>query len=75
MTHRLSHIAEVLEFLGQGVRKFMESWEESSKAAQGSSVEKIAQLKEQLSNLPEYQDLKAKVCMKQFFLMSLVLLI
>jgi hypothetical protein len=39
----------------------MESWEESSKAVQGSSVDKVAQLKEQLNSLPEYQELKAKV--------------
>ncbi|KAI9324087.1 Sec1-like protein [Zopfochytrium polystomum] len=59
-THKLSHIADVLNFLGQGVKRFMESWEEKNKSASGSSSDKVEQLRDALHSLPEYQELKAK---------------
>ncbi|KAJ3128579.1 vacuolar sorting protein VPS33/slp1 [Nowakowskiella sp. JEL0407] len=58
------HIAEVMDFLGDVVQKFMSTnkaanWERS-KGESDLSMDKLQQMKETMSALPQYQEMKKK---------------
>ncbi|RKO89604.1 Sec1-like protein [Blyttiomyces helicus] len=61
------HIAEVMDFLSEGLKQFTSGnkaaqWEMAAKEGT-ASIEKINALKDTLASLPQYQEMKAKEAM------------
>ncbi|KAJ3064016.1 vacuolar sorting protein VPS33/slp1 [Podochytrium sp. JEL0797] len=60
-SQKYNHIADVLQFLAEGVKKFStENKAANFASGNGRSGDQIADLKDTLNALPEYQELKAK---------------